>query len=140
MKDRIVICDIDGTIAIHDGDRGHFEWALVTNDKYNKPICSLVDMIMFSGTLVLFVSGRNEAARESTLDWLRELWPGVEHEHLLMRADKDFRADTIVKREIYEREIEPNFEVICVIDDRDSVVAMWREIGLTCLQVALGDF
>ena len=27
-----------------------------------------------------------------------------------------------------------------VLDDRNSVVAMWRSLGLTCLQVAEGDF
>jgi hypothetical protein len=27
-----------------------------------------------------------------------------------------------------------------VLDDRDQVVTMWRGLGLTCLQVAPGDF
>ena len=27
-----------------------------------------------------------------------------------------------------------------VLDDRNQVVKMWRENGLTCLQVAEGDF
>lgn len=140
MSNRIVICDIDGTVAIHEGRRDHFEWALVANDLYNEPICDLVEMIMQSGVLVIFVSGREETCRDSTLDWLTNRWAGVEHEHLFMRAEGDYRADTIVKREIYERDIAPRFDVQFVIDDRDSVVEMWRAIGLTCLQVAKGDF
>jgi hypothetical protein len=30
--------------------------------------------------------------------------------------------------------------IMCVFDDRDKVVNMWRRNGLTCLQVADGDF
>jgi hypothetical protein len=57
-----------------------------------------------------------------------------------MRKYGDFRQDSIVKREIYERFIAPDYDILCVLDDRNSVVSMWREIGLTCLQVAEGDF
>ena len=31
-------------------------------------------------------------------------------------------------------------EVFCVFDDRQKVVDMWRDLGLTCFQVAPGDF
>ena len=31
-------------------------------------------------------------------------------------------------------------EVVAVFDDRDKVVNMWREVGLTCMQVAPGNF
>jgi predicted secreted acid phosphatase len=138
---RTVICDIDGTVAIHEGRRDHFEWALVKNDLYNVPVCNLVSYIMQAGTLVLFVSGREEVCRRETLEWLCEMWPGVESEHLMMRSTKDYRQDTVVKREIFERDIAPYYDVEFVIDDRDSVVDMWRdELNLTCLQVARGDF
>jgi hypothetical protein len=31
-------------------------------------------------------------------------------------------------------------DVVAVFDDRDKVVNMWRENGLTCMQVAYGNF
>jgi hypothetical protein len=31
-------------------------------------------------------------------------------------------------------------EILCVFDDRDKVVRMWRDNGLTCLQVGEGNF
>ena len=31
-------------------------------------------------------------------------------------------------------------EILFVLDDRSQVVKMWRELGLTCLQVADGNF
>ena len=31
-------------------------------------------------------------------------------------------------------------DIVCVFDDRDKVVKMWRDNGLTCFQVAEGAF
>jgi hypothetical protein len=31
-------------------------------------------------------------------------------------------------------------EIMCVFDDRDKVVKMWRENGISCFQVNYGDF
>jgi hypothetical protein len=31
-------------------------------------------------------------------------------------------------------------DIVCVFDDRQKVVNMWRDMGLTCMQVAPGDF
>jgi hypothetical protein len=59
---------------------------------------------------------------------------------LFMRGDDDYRPDEIVKRELYEENVLGNYDVVGVIDDRSKVVKMWRELGLTCLQVAEGAF
>lgn len=59
---------------------------------------------------------------------------------LHMRPDGDFRPDVEVKKEIYKREIEGQFKVLFAVDDRASVVEMWRAQGLVCLQCAKGDF
>ena len=57
-----------------------------------------------------------------------------------MRPTGDDRRDEAIKRKIYDREIAPRFDVLCVLDDRDQVVRTWRALGLVCLQVAPGDF
>ena len=31
-------------------------------------------------------------------------------------------------------------KIVCIFDDRSKVVDMWRDNGLTCMQVAPGDF
>lgn len=41
---------------------------------------------------------------------------------------------------MYETQIAPYYRVTAVFDDRQQVVDMWREIGLTCCQVAPGNF
>ena len=57
-----------------------------------------------------------------------------------MRKSSDSRGDQIVKSEILEKEILPKYNVKLVLDDREKVVRMWRDKGLTCLQVDWGDF
>jgi hypothetical protein len=58
-----------------------------------------------------------------------------------MRAEKDNRKDSIIKRELFDKHIRDKYHVDFVLDDRDQVVRMWRrELGLTCLQVNYGNF
>ena len=57
-----------------------------------------------------------------------------------MRKKGDYRHDEIIKEEIYHTDIEPNYNVIAVFDDRNRVCDMWRNLGLLCNQVYYGDF
>jgi hypothetical protein len=57
-----------------------------------------------------------------------------------MRAEKDYRADDIIKGELLDRIISDGWRPWLVVDDRDRVVKMWRDRGLLCLQCAPGDF
>ena len=86
------------------------------------------------------MTGRMEQARRQTELWLDanvDFTPVA----LLMRADDDYRPDSIVKRELYETHVKDKYDIIGVIDDRASVVRMWREeLGLTVLDVAGNDF
>jgi len=58
---------------------------------------------------------------------------------MFMRKDKDYRQDYMVKQDILDKHIDKS-KVWVVLDDRDQVVQMWRRNGLTCLQVADGNF
>ena len=59
---------------------------------------------------------------------------------LFMREHNDHRADHEVKREMFLVEIEDDYDIQFVLDDRKQVVDMWRKEGLPCFQVAPGDF
>jgi hypothetical protein len=50
-----------------------------------------------------------------------------------------FMPDEILKREMLDTFINMD-EVFLVVDDRDKVVKMWRDLGLNVFQVADGDF
>ena len=57
-----------------------------------------------------------------------------------MRKKDDFRKDSIIKKEIFENEINPKYNVLFVYDDRNQVVKTWRELGVKVFQVEEGNF
>jgi hypothetical protein len=136
-----LIVDLDGTLALR-GDRSPYDWSRVSEDTVNDPIRDLVFALAWTYSLdVVFVSGRSDECRPATKQWLTDVIGGrYDHAPLLMRTSGDNRPDAIVKREIFDRHIRGKYNVKYVIDDRARVVAMWRSLGLTVLQVADGDF
>jgi hypothetical protein len=131
-----IIVDFDGTLALK-GERKPYDWSRVGEDQPNLPVVFVVKHLALFST-VLIVSGRDEECR-----WQSEMWlhaQGISFHELFMRPKGDNRPDTEVKREIYEREIRDKYNVLLVIDDRNSVVKQWREMGLPYFQVAEGDF
>lgn len=139
----VVLVDLDGTTALRDvadpDVREPFEFERVGEDLPNEPVITVVRALAAAGHPIVYISGRSDRCARQTGVWIAEhiRVPGVE---LLMRTEGDHRPDTIVKQEIYERRIEPRYEVTAVLDDRAAVVRMWRALGLTVLQVAEGNF
>jgi len=144
--DRWVIFDLDGTLA-DITHRLHFikgekkDWdsfnAACKDDIPKKSIVELADMCWKAGKKIAVFSGRSNKERDKTIRWLRD--SGIHFHMLEMRPVEDFRSDYIVKKEMFERAFKVD-EVDFVVDDRESVVAMWRELGLTCLQCQKGDY
>lgn len=148
-KRQAIIVDIDGTVALRGG-RSPYDWHRVLEDEPNRPVLTVVMAMQVLGYRTVFLSGRMEQCRADTALWLQR--NGLVQDHtdpmaclfgwdLFMRADGDMRPDDLVKDQIFQEHIEPYFDVLCVFDDRDKVVKMWREKHkLTVLQVAPGDF
>lgn len=139
-----VICDLDGTLAI-DQERGWYEYAKVIDDPVDPRLLRIIKMYLKQKTRVFFLTGREDigVCREFTRKWLEKHLPEFEYVfdyNLLMRQKGDHRSDQITKKEIYETHIKGNYNVLCVFDDRQKVVDMWREQGLLCCQVAKGDY
>ena len=130
-----VICDIDGTLALFGGanpyDRDF------SKDQLNLPIRDILYGLQQSHKIIL-LSGRMEKNKKITEDWLS--CNGISFDKLYMRITDDVRKDFIIKKEIYTVYIKGQYNIKMVIDDRNQVVDMWRSLGLTCLQVAEGDF
>ncbi len=87
----------------------------------------------------MFLSGRPDSCRRDTWDWLYEN-VRVPIADLLMRTTGDGRTDYVVKQELFDNRVRDRYDIRWVLDDRDQVVKMWRSLGLTCLQVAEGNF
>lgn len=142
MKQLAIICDLDGTLALIT-NRDPYDARHCDHDIVNLPVAEIC--CRFASThWILFVSGREDRYREPTLRFLKKAVPSIVASKawsLLMRPTKDVRKDSILKAEIYSRDIEPYYDVAFVLDDRNQVVNMWRhQYHLTCLQVAEGDF
>lgn len=132
-----VIVDVDGTLALM-GDRKPFDWHKVGQDAPNRAVVDLVRELIASGQHVTIMSGRDGVCRAQTAAWLRE-HVGVDLP-LFMRAAGDSRPDFVVKLELFDAHIAGKRSVRFVLDDRDQVVRLWRELGLPTFQVAYGDF
>lgn len=148
MKNTIVV-DIDGTIA-KVGNRLKYlqqekkDWDAFykhcDEDEPIKDIIELIELMQIHEYNIVFCTGRRESVRKKTEDWLfKNIWCLREYK-LLMRKDNDWRPDTEVKPELLDNAgITPD-DVWFILEDRDSMVAKWRELDYRCLQVADGKF
>jgi len=145
-----IIVDLDGTIAIVDkrklistNENDKIEWKHFFNpsnielDQPNTTVIKALQLFKASGYKIVILSGRSDITKERTIAWLNEY--DVPFDHLLMRPYKDFRPDDILKKELFLNNINID-DVFFILDDRQKVVDMWRSMGLTCWQVAVGDF
>lgn len=152
----ITIFDLDGTLALTE-HRQHFlketpkNWKAFNeacvDDKPNWPVINLFQGFQYTD-IVYILSGRTNDVVGQTIMWLDNYGISVTRKILKMRKPCDYRDDRIVKREMFDKIIEEQSLVysvnlandIIVFDDRQKVVDMWRKMGLTCCQVAPGDF
>lgn len=129
----VVICDIDGTIAINDGHRSAYDWTKVFQDKPNEKIRSLLHTFRYDYN-VIYVSGRDESCRAETEQWLTtHFFPNGP---VYMRSEGDNRKDYVVKEELFLKHINGKYNIAFVLDDRPQVIRnTWQKLGLTTLIV-----
>lgn len=147
-KLKACIFDVDGTVSdssprlhyVQPGRYGGKDWdSFFKEAESDKPFKYCVEMIKAmnaKGYFTFFVTGRSERQREETKRWL-DKYVGLDETdyRIYMRPLNDKRHDYEIKREIYFKLIDPEYEVLFVLEDRRSVVNMYRSIGLQCLQV-----
>ena len=144
---KYVIVDVDGTIA--NGDhRHHFisdpdnqDWPAfnLASDK-DSPIQDVIELVkvLRHDYEIIFCTGRGKIAFMKTFKWIEQHLCFTAP--LLMRADGDHRHDIVVKPELLaDADIDLD-DIQFILEDRNSMVLHWRSLGLTCLQVAEGDF
>lgn len=142
-----VLIDLDGTVALHEGIRGHHDYDKVHLDLPNNPVIEIIQAFVYQdtykntvGTIYpLFVSGRPDSCREATRQWISDN-VGVYPYRLFMRKTGDTRPDWQVKLDIFDQNVRHKYNVLAAFDDRNQVVDMYRELGITVLQVAPGAF
>lgn len=136
-----IICDLDGTLALF-GDANPYERDFM-QDQVNQPVATVLERFTDSPSVpdnmkIILFSGRSAKFEQQTRVWLER--NAIEYDQLHMRPENDSRKDSVLKQEMYDTYIKGKYNVLFVLDDRNQVVDMWRQNGLTCLQVAPGDF
>tara|TARA_R100000995_G_C3420202_1_gene93540 strand:- start:96 stop:584 length:489 start_codon:yes stop_codon:yes gene_type:complete len=155
--DKKVIFDLDGTLAditqrrvlSTDAVTGKMNWDIFFDpkniglDQPNTPVITMAQLLHSQGYKIIIFSGRSKATKDATRDWLTK--HNVPFDLLKMRPTDDhwhFMKDSDLK-EFWLDDIFPGLEIndiFAVFDDRQQVVDMWRSRGLTCFQVADGNF
>ena len=148
--DKIVVFDLDGTLALIDKrrdlatkDNGKMDWSKffdpdnIDLDLPNQTVIDMANLLHSQGYLIYIFSGRSDKTEDATKDWLDKHNVNYDILHmrpqgLLYKPDNDLKQDwlNVIKKDT----------VAMVFDDRNQVVDMWRKNGLTTFQVADGDF
>ena len=168
MNKNTVIFDLDGTLADIEARRelslkpnGKMDWDVffdasnISLDLPNEPVIKMAQLFAADGFNIVIFSGRNDRSFVATKHWLTKF--DVPFDLLVMRPDKfkanswpiadgnpatpdmRFMPDQILKKQMLDTFVDIN-DVFLVVDDRDKVVKMWRDLGLNTFQVAPGDF
>lgn len=152
---KTVIFDLDGTIANIDKRRemstmenGKMNWEIfftpenIWFDLPNEPVIEMAKILSQKHRIVI-LSGRSKATKQETVRWLNKF--EVPFDVIKMRPTTRewlFMPDDDLKQHWLDTLFsgDKKKDVLCVFDDRQKVVDMWRRNGLTCFQVDEGQF
>ena len=134
---KAIIVDIDGTLA-HMSGRSPFDWDRVGEDTVDEAVANIIRLAEQDGYVIIIMSGRDSVCRDETAGWLFD--NNIPYNHLYMREKDDSRKDSIIKLELFNKFVRNMYKVDFVLDDRDQVVKLWRDLGLKCFQVDYGNF
>ena len=157
MTNKIVIFDLDGTLAdiskrralasFTKNDKKKMNWKTffapenISLDEPNTPVIESFKALQSAGHTMVIFSGRDSISLKESTQWLND--NGIFPDFFQMRVQGTHTPDDILKLGWLD-ELEVNGlgknDVMCVFDDRDKVVKMWRESGIPCFQVAPGNF
>ena len=156
MTKDTIIFDLDGTLAdidqrraVSKKDDGKMDWkkffdpANISLDQPNHSVIKMAQIFHDQGFKIVIFSGRSKATKDATRKWLDD--NGIKFHVLKMRPTGHpwaFMPDDKLKKHWLD-DIFPGDQknrIVTVFDDRNKVVDMWRTNGLSCFQVAPGDF
>lgn len=154
-KKPLYIFDLDGTIAdishrrhiIETDTRDSSKWrrfySACDRDAPNEPVIRVMESLRLFADIWIF-SGRSSEVRGKTEEWLKHNTSLTDFDLetcLMMRDEGDYTPDDQLK-ELWVKTmlIDDRRRLVAAFDDRDRVVQMWRRNGITCFQVAEGDF
>jgi phosphoserine phosphatase len=155
MSKPLYIFDLDGTLALIEHRKHYIEdredpqrwrkfYAACDKDQPNLGVLRTLERLRHAGADIWIFSGRSDEVRAKTVEWLTTHTSFMSHDldtALVMRRAGDYTVDDELKQQWLNDMLHEDRErLVAVFDDRDRVVAMWRANGVTCFQVAPGEF
>ncbi len=150
MNRSCIVVDVDGTLAEFNPEAVK-SWVLGDTKDWDPffnymqdalPVINIVKLVNYlaeKGEAIVICSGRPDSHRQYTLDWLDKHC--IPYDRVYLRPEgQDTISDAHVKQALLLNIQNDGYAPWLVLDDRDHVVNFWREAGLTCLQVAPGNF
>lgn len=142
------LCDISHRKHLLENKDNKYRWrefySLCHLDKPKKQVIRILNSLILIGHEVWIFSGRSDEVRDKSVSWLTRHTLFREDQletSLIMRREGDSTPDYKLKESwLNNMLIEDRDRIVAIFDDRDRVVQMWRDNGLTCLQVAPGNF
>lgn len=146
---KYIICDLDGTLfnvdhRLHllyncreekDYDKFHAEHI---NDSVNVNIADLIKAVSnfyYKEITIFFITGRHEKFRNSTMKQLSRLgFNDCVRKELFMKPSYTVYTTDFVKDFLNTLNVDKK-DILFVLDDRPATVKIYRDFGLTCLQV-----
>lgn len=145
----VVLCDIDGTIAdtthrLHyvnppEGEKKDWKgfFSEMANDIVRLDVQKILVDLYNQGFTIIFLSARPDSYKDVTLKWLADKNLSFAYT-LIMRQSHDKRPDTEVKADMLNLHFPDKGVIHTIIDDRPSVIRMWKEMGLNVIDVGAG--
>ena len=165
----ILVCDLDGTLCNisareHLASQGMWDdfHALLSNDTPRLAVLSFIELLAqkwnssqgegLCSPPIYFLTGRPETYRPETELWLSEngILKHEDYTEVVMRPKGDWRSDYQLKEDLLGQLLKASYgedydekaakQRVLILDDRDSVVAHFRDLGYECWQVAQGTY
>lgn len=143
------LCDLDGTLcdvrSIHhlverpeNVPRFRADFAAFHGQSRHCPpfpqVSRLISGLASAGYEIILVTGREAKWASLTEDWLAE--HGITYSALLTRRSLDYRADEVIKQEIF-LDIAAQYSPRIAVDDRDDILRVWLRAGIPTIAVDL---
>lgn len=136
-----VIFDLDFTIMYRQ-NRGPFEYAKADTDKVDPKAKWMIQRWIDDGITIIFLTGRDitdtsiKAIQTALgIDRIKKLSGAYFPYEIFGRNEGDRRSSVIVKKELYEKEVEGKYNVLMAFDDDQEVVNMYKSKGIFASKV-----
>ncbi len=136
----MIIVDIDGVVTDNRGITSFKQWERLF--PIMEPNQALIELITPNLKHVMFVTGRSEQYRDSTMAWFQVHWPEAIEKSMgfQFRPSDDYRDSSLVKSDLLDRLKEAGYPLpTLAIDDVDSNIEMYRARGIPTMQHLLPD-